>query len=239
MTAAERRICARVRGARQQRPWSIMPFNLLRTTFWLLLLGGMLAGFLRLTCLRWWQVPEDDALLTTSLEPSLSPGDWVLLWRLTAPGFGDLVMCPDPSEPGQIVIGRIAAEGGDELSIDEMGALKVNTLRATSETRCKRSTFEVPHPRTGDPVELQCDIEVLGGVHHKRGLNPSAGVKPAPVNTKVRQGELYLVSDNRYYPFDSRDYGSVPLETCRERVFFRLVSRLGFGDVDARLSLIH
>jgi hypothetical protein len=137
------------------------------------------------------------------------------------------------------VIARIVGEGGDELTIDEEGAVNVNGLRGLSETRCKPGSFEVPHPRTGDPVELQCDIEVLGGVHHKRGRRPSAGVKPAPIKTKIKSGELYLVSDNRYYPFDSRDYGTVPRETCGERVFFRLVSRLGFNDVSTRLSLIH
>lgn len=216
-----------------------MPMNLLRTTFWLLLLVGLFVGFLRLTCLRWWQVPEDDPTLTTSLAPSLDPGDWVVLWRLTPPGFGDLVLCPDPSEPGQIVVGRIVGEGGDELSIDEDGDITVNNVRAVSESRCKETTFEVPNPRTGDPVELQCDIEVLGGVHHKRGRRRAAGVKPMPVHSKIQPGEVYLVSDNRHYPFDSRDYGTMPRELCNERVFFRLVSRLGFGDVRSRLSLIH
>src|SRR6185436_10686055 len=172
------------------------------------------------------------------LAPSLQAGDWVLLWRLTPGGFGDLVLCPDPGEAGQIVIGRIAAEGGDELTVDEDGGLKVNALRAVSETTCKRSTIEVSHPRSGDPVTLRCDIEVLGGVHHKRALRPSGGLKPSPVNVAVKPGQLYLVSDNRYYPFDSRDYGSVPQDSCSETVVFRLVSRLGFGDVDSRLTRI-
>jgi signal peptidase I len=215
-----------------------MPINLFRITFWGLFFLGIVAGIARLTCLRWWQVPEDDPTLTTSLAPSLRAGDWVILWRLTPPGFGDLVICPDPGEAGQIVIGRIAAEGGDHLSVSEEGDMKVNEARAVSETMCKRSTVEVSHPRSGDPVELRCDIEVLGGVHHKRALRPSGGLKPAPVNADVKAGQLYLVSDNRYYPFDSRDYGSVPQDSCPETVVFRLVSRLGFGDVDSRLSLI-
>lgn len=216
-----------------------MVSGLLRTSFWVLLFAGLLVGFARLTSLRWWQVPDDDPTLTTSLAPSVNPGDWVLLWRLTPPGFGDLVMCPDPSEPGQLVIGRIVGEGGDDLTIDEDGSVNVNGLRGMSETRCKQGSVEVPHPRTGDPVELQCDIEVLGGVHHKRGQRPGAGVKPMPVKTKIKAGEIYLISDNRYYPFDSRDYGTLPQETCNERLFFRLVSRLGFGDVSSRLSIIH
>jgi signal peptidase I len=215
-----------------------MPINFLRTTLWLTFVLGVVVGLARLTSLRWWQVPEDDPTLSTSLAPTLRAGDWIILWRLTPPGFGDLVLCPDPGEAGQIVIGRIAAEGGDTLTIDEEGALRVNNIRAASEVRCKQSTLEVSHPRSGDPVELQCDIEVLGGVHHQRARRPRGGLKPMPVSTDVKAGQLYLVSDNRYYPFDSRDYGSVAQETCGERVVFRLVSRLGFRDVNSRLSFI-
>jgi signal peptidase I len=215
-----------------------MPMNLFRTALWGLFFLGILVGLARLTCLRWWQVPEDDPTLTASLAPTLRAGDWVILWRLTPPGFGDLVMCPDPGEAGQIVVGRIAAEGGDHLTVDDDGALRVNEARAVSETTCKRSTVEVSHPGSGDPVELRCDIEVLGGVHHKRALRQAGGLKPMPVNADVPAGQLYLVSDNRYYPFDSRAYGTVPQESCPETVVFRLVSRLGFGDVDSRLSLI-
>ena len=216
-----------------------MPFNFLRGVFWLLLLAGIVVGAARLTCLRWWRVPDDDPTLAASLAPTLSPGDWVLLWRLTPPGFGDLVLCPDPGEAGQVVIGRIVGEGGDRLNVDEDGTIQINNVRQASEGICaRRNVIEVPHPRSGDPIELRCDIEVLGGVHHERARRPAAGVKPAPVKAEVKMGKLYLISDNRYYPFDSRDYGAVPLQSCSETVFFRLVSRLGFSDVQSRLSLI-
>lgn len=216
-----------------------MPFNFLRGLFWLLLLAGIVVGAARLTCLRWWQVPEDDPTLTTSLAPSLAPGDWVLLWRLTPPGFGDLVLCPDPGEAGQVVVGRIVGEGGDHLTVDEDGLIQINNIRQSSEGVCaRRATIQVSHPRSGDPVELRCDIEILGGVHHQRARRPSAGVKPAAVSADVKPGKLFLISDNRYYPFDSRDYGAVPIESCSEAVFFRLVSRLGFSDVASRLSLV-
>ena len=59
-----------------------------------------------------------------------------------------------------------------------------------------------------------------------------------PVKVTVPSGQLYLVSDNRFFPFDSREYGPVPQESCSEAVFFRLVSRLGFGDSEARLTFI-
>ncbi|HKO92841.1 MAG TPA: signal peptidase I [Polyangiaceae bacterium] len=215
-----------------------MPSNLIRNLAWALFFMGILVGVARLTCLRWWQVPEDDPTLTTSLEPTLHAGDWLILWRLTPPGYGDLVMCPDPGEAGEIVVGRIAAESGDRLSIDEDGSLMVNNSRAISERHCKRASFEVSHPRTGAAVELRCDIETLGGVHHQRGLKPQGGLRPMPVNVTVPSGQLYLVSDNRFYPFDSREYGPVPQESCTETVIFRLVSRLGFFDTESRLNLI-
>jgi signal peptidase I len=160
------------------------------------------------------------------------------LWRLTPPGFGDLVVCPDPDEPNEVFIARVAGEEGDSVKVDEDGSLEVNGARMLSEHACKELTFKVENPRTGDAIELRCDIEALGGVHHKRALMPAVGLKPLPIKRKVDPGELFLVSDNRFYPFDSRDFGAVPRERCSETVLFRLVSRLGFSHVGTRLTWI-
>jgi signal peptidase I len=215
-----------------------MPTNLLRAVFWVLLFSGLCVGFARLTSLRWWQVPEDDAELGASVAPTLRPGDWLILWRLTPPGFGDLVLCPDPEEPGEVLIARIAGEEGDTVMVDEDGNLQVNGVRMLSERACKPPTFKVENPRTGDEVELRCDTEVLGGVHHQRGMRPSSSLRPLPINRKVDDGKLFLVSDNRLHPFDSRDFGALPREGCSERIIFRLVSRLGFSHVSTRLTWI-
>ncbi len=216
-----------------------MPSSFLRILLWLGVLFGILVAAARFTCLRWWQVPEDDPTLSASLAPTLRAGDWIILWRLTPPGFGDLVLCPDPSDATQVVLGRIVGQSGDAMEIDEEGMLRVNNLRLRSEQSCNRPTFEVDHPRSGDPVELHCDIETIGGVHHQRAIGGSGGLKAMPVNTKVPKGRLFLVSDNRRFPFDSRQYGSVPEESCTETVVFRLVSRLGFRDVESRLTIVH
>ena len=215
-----------------------MPINLLRNGVWALVFIGLLVGLARLTSLRWWRVPDDDADLAASVAPTLRGGDWLILWRLTPPGIGDLVLCPDPEEPGEVVIGRIAAQGGDTISIKEDGHLLVNDERMRSERACEPSRFVLNHPRSGDEIELRCDIETLGGVHHQRALRPSGGLKPMPIHTEVELGELFLVSDNRFLPFDSRDFGAVPRESCSEAIIFRLVSRLGFSHVASRLSWI-
>jgi signal peptidase I len=203
-----------------------------------MLVVGVLIGSARLTCLRWWRVPENDADLAASVAPTLGPGDWVVLWRLTPPGFGDLVLCPDPEEVGEVVVGRIAAEGGDTLSISADGSLTVNNERMRSEHACKDARVYVEHPRSGEPTEMRCDVETLGGVHHRRARAPSSPIKPPPLKTEVERGHLFLVSDNRTYPFDSRDFGALPNASCSETVIFRLVSRLGFSDARSRLSWI-
>lgn len=215
-----------------------MPLNLLRNLLWAVFAVGLVVGAMRLTCLRWWRVPDDDADLAASVAPTLGPGDWVILWRLTPPGFGDLVLCPDPEEAEEVVIGRIVGEGGDSLSIGESGDLEVNNVRMRSERACHHETFMVDNPRSGEPIELRCDIETLGGVHHQRALMPPSGLRPMPTKVEVEPGELFLVSDNRYHPFDSRDFGAVPKASCSEAIIFRLVSRLGFTHVDTRLSWI-
>lgn len=217
-----------------------MPSSFTRVFGFTVLTLGTIVLVLRLTCLRWWQVPEDDPDLAASIAPTLAPGDWLILWRATSPGFGDLVLCPDPEEPSEVFIGRIAAEGGDTLKIDEMGSLTVNNSRMRSERACETPKFKIEHPRTGAEVELRCDIEALGGVHHQRALvpTPKTPLKPIPMTREVEAGALFLISDNRFFPFDSRDFGPLPQAACKESVLFRLVSRLGFSHVKTRMTWI-
>jgi signal peptidase I len=216
-----------------------MATNIIRFVGFAVVVLGLLVAGLRLTCLRWWQVPEDDPDLAASIAPTLAAGDWVILWRASAPGFGDLVTCPDPENPGDVFIGRIAGEPGDALEVDDTGNITVNKARARSEHACETPKFMVDNPRNGEPVELRCDIELLGGVHHQRALVPSTGgLRPAPVKREVDPGSVFLVSDNRAHPFDSRDFGPVPRASCNETIVFRLVSRLGFSNVRTRLSWI-
>lgn len=216
-----------------------MPNNFLRIIVFTAVVLGVLVGVLRLTSLRWWRVPEDDPDLAASIAPTLSPGDWLILWRATSPGFGDLVLCPDPEDPSEVFVGRIAGEPGDRVRVDELGMITVNNARMRSEVACDPPKFKVANPRSGDEVELTCDIEALGGVRHPRALVPSTGVtRPPAIDREIEPGAIFLVSDNRLYPFDSRDFGLLPEASCNEAIIFRLVSRLGFSDVKARLSWI-
>lgn len=211
--------------------------KLLKFLFWFALVVGVIVGALRLTVLRWWRVPADDPQLVASIAPSLRGGDLVLLWRGSPPSFGDLVVCDSPEYEGEKVIGRIAAEARDSIEI-KREQLTVNGSIVRPETACDERTFIVPHPTTEAEVEQHCDMEALGGRTHMRGQASDSKYPIRDVKTEVGEGMVFLVSDNRLFPYDSRHYGSVDRTTCKETVFFRLVSAQGYFDRDGRFTVV-
>jgi signal peptidase I len=55
---------------------------------------------------------------------------------------------------------------------------------------------------------------------------------------RVEADHLFLLSDNRDIHDDSRDYGTVPLGSCKQRVVFRLWGKGGWADVEHRMTVI-
>jgi signal peptidase I len=211
--------------------------TLVRFLLWTLLILGLLGGILRLTVLRAWRVPTNDPVLEASLRPTMSGGDLILLWRLTEPVFGDLVMCPEPEAPGRVVVGRIVGEAGDTVKL-ESGGVQVNGKPFANERRCDPNEFITIDPDDGSEVTQYCDWEVVANTVHMRGT--TEGHKPPRdySDVDVPPGHVYLLSDNRLFPYDSRDYGPVPRETCRETVVARLWSKEGWVDKEARFTVL-
>lgn len=203
---------------------------------WSLLIAGLLVGILRLTALRWWQLPMNDPELAASVAPSLSGGDWILLWRLTRPGQGDLVLCPDPDNPTNVVIGRIAAEAQDEVVIHGQDVL-LNDRTPDIEYNCTERMFSVVDPDSLETEEIYCDMENINDVLHKRGYSTEKR-KRRSFKKRVESGQVFLLSDNRAHPFDSRHFGTVDRSSCQETIFFRLFSKDGFFDVANRLQAV-
>ena len=208
-----------------------------RFLLWSTIIAAVTVGALRAVAIRWWRLPVNDPWLEASIEPSLRGGDLVVVWRLTPPRYGDLVLCPEPSAPERVVIGRILAEAGDSIVI-EGSSVSVNGHFLPTERACSTPKVSVKHPGNGQPVEQQCDMEKAGGSLHPRASTAGQPTAPARVTTTVPDGRVFLVSDNRYFPFDSRDYGPVERNTCHETVFYRLVGLDGYFDVDRRFTYI-
>jgi signal peptidase I len=210
----------------------------LRFLLWTALLLGALGTLLHFTVLRLWRVPMNDPVLEAALAPTLAAGDLVLLSKVTEPSFGDLVVCPEPDYPERIVVGRVYAEAGDSITFAQ-GKPVVNGKPPKIERQCTPAQFTVIHPdEVGKEIHQQCFWEAMANRLHQTGS--LAGFPPprGGRNVEVPPGHVYLVSDNRLFPYDSRDYGPVLRETCRETVVFRLLSRHGWGDKDARMSMI-
>jgi signal peptidase I len=198
-----------------------------RFVLWtLIVLGGMI-GILRATAIRWWKIPDDDPYLAASIAPTLRGGDWVLLWRLTPPVPGMLVLCPEPNHPDRVVIGRAIGDAEDKVKVQGSQLFLRGRLQE-SEGDCVERSFTVEDPETGTEVVQTCTTEVAVGLRHSRGNAPKHPDKP-DFETTVGEGEFVLVSDNRQYPYDFRDYGAVDRATCKEMVFFRLIGADGFG----------
>jgi signal peptidase I len=206
-----------------------------RVLLWSTLVIGLIVGGLRLFLLKVWVIPSDDKLLGASIAPSLAPGDVVLILTAGTPGFSDLVRCTDPDEPRRFVIARIVGEGGDKVAIDGHN-VKVNEKRASLEHACSPRIVTIEDPNTGAPVEIMCDLETFGGATHKRGMRI---IEASPFERQVPDGFVWLLSDNRAYPDDSRLYGAVKPETCDARIFFRIWSAKGFFDSATRFTYIH
>jgi signal peptidase I len=211
--------------------------KILRVAFWIAAVFGIVVGAARLVAIRWWQVPTDDPILEASLAPTLRGGDWVLLWRATEPHFGSLVVCPDPDNAGRFVVGRILGEGNDKVTIEGL-RVQVNDHDARSESMCAQATFTIKDPQSGTEVDERCDLEAVGGILHMRGGTVSGAMIPVTSTQTVTSGQVFLVSDNRAFPYDSRTYGSIPRNLCKESVFFRLVGARGYMDVDSRFTYI-
>lgn len=190
----------------------------------------------RLTAIRWWKIPEDDPYLVASIAPALRGGDWVLLWRMSAPALGSLALCPEPKHSDRVVVARMISGEGQKLKVSGT-EVEVDDKRLPGEGSCSARRFSVKSPKNGSEIELRCSTEVVNGSVHERG-EAEAVADLAPYEATAGPGEVLLVSDNRRFPYDSRDFGPVDRSTCKETVFFRLIGREGFFHTATRFTFI-
>jgi signal peptidase I len=205
-----------------------------RLLAWVACVVAAVCGALYLLVFDVWTIPGDDPLLAASLQPTLAPGDVLVVFRYRGVDRGNVVRCPDPQAPGRFVVARAMGEGGDKLSIDHE-IVDIEGHHTPSPRACDAPRATVFDPNTNDDVQLDCSIEDYGDMPHPT-LHASARPEP-PTRLTVEQGKWYLVSDDRHVHLDSRDYGQVDAASC-QRVVFRLVGAGGYRDASRRLSVI-
>lgn len=202
----------------------------------LLVLAGLVV---RVVLVDVWTLP-DDPKISAAVAPSLAGGDTILYMKRNKPAFGDLVRCTDPdsspNEPPKYVVGRVVGLFGD--TVDTNGKeLSVNGKRYLGEMVCAEEKMTVPHPTSGATVEIWCDQVSIAGHPHLRGSSDKASIV-TPTKTIVGQGMVFLLSDDRSYHDDSRDFGTVPADSCTGRIVFRLWGKEGMKDEKRRMTFV-
>jgi signal peptidase I len=195
----------------------------------------VVGGVLRALFVEPWTLP-DDPRTSAAVAPSLAGGDTVLFMFRNKPAFGDLVRCKDPDDATRFVVGRVVGLAGDTVDVD--GAeLRVNGTRYIGEMACAERTFTIPHPTAGSTVEITCDQVEIAGHPMFRGVGKVASMD-SPLTKTVGSGMLFLLSDDRSYHDDSRDFGVVPVENCTGRIVFRLWGKDGWSNVQRRMTFV-
>jgi signal peptidase I len=227
-------------GNWRRNNWLVYPVPVGGFIKFVLFLAVVLTGAffaLQATCIEIWTVPSDDPLFSASVMPTLEAGDTVLLWRLGTPRFADLVRCADPQVPGRFVVGRILGEHGDYVKVE--GAVFVNGRIISAAHGCPVGEYAIPHPISGEPTDMRCESEEAGGNDYTRLRLEKPTGPPEKSDSRVPNEHVFIVSDDRPFHYDSRDFGPLPTASCPERIVFRLWSIRGWSDAARRLSMIH
>ncbi len=199
---------------------------------WVVGILAVIILILRLTMFKLWTIPEDQ-VLDSSMRPSLRAGDVVLVMTVGKRSFGQLVRCPDPEDPQRWVVGRIAGTEGDTIEI-EGPSLTVNGTQYNKSDGCG-GPVKVPNPTSGSDVTAVCSRVEMGGGWHYRAF--VTGMESRSSH-KVGAGQLFLLSDDRSFHDDSRDFGTVPADSCQDLIVFRLWGKAGTSDIDSRFTYI-
>jgi signal peptidase I len=201
---------------------------------WILGILGAICLILYIGLFDVWILPTDDPQFVVSVEPTLSGGDTVLIFRHGPPSLPDLVRCADPDAPGRFVVGRIVGTGRDQVEVNGE-SLTVNGSHTPSPRACLRPRMTLRNPATGEDEELACTLQDFGGAEF--GALRLSGHPEPPKVTGVPDGQVYLLSDNRHMHLDSRDFAAVNPDTCK-RIVGRLWGKDGWGDSDKRFTYV-
>jgi len=202
-----------------------------RNLVWLGAILGAIGVLLYLFVFDTWVVPEGDPQLALSVDPLLRPTDRVLTKRGGTPRFAQLARCQNPDGSGRYVVGRAFGFPGDQVQLRDERVV-INGKGIATRFACGEKTM--PHPVSGNPTTLTCSTEDNGTSTYQVLLYPA--MREIDRAAHVSAGKIYLVSDNRHFHQDSRDFGEVDGATC-EAVVFRLWGD-SFVDASRRFNIL-
>jgi signal peptidase I len=146
-----------------------------------------------------------------SMVPNLVAGDVFIVSTVSLLGEGDIAVCENPDDPSELVALRVIGVPGDEISFWR-NHIKLNG-------QVIQHNVEDPiiyiDRTSGEDMEYAVNIaeEYVGGRDFHVALMDRAGGKEMkPV--VVPEDQFYVVGDNRNLSVDSRNFGTIPIESC-------------------------
>ena len=120
----------------------------------------------------------------SSMLPSLSDGDILLALKTKNVDRGDIVVYRGEETDGELIIKRVIALEGDTFEIDEEGVIRI-TYTDEDGNKVNKAIKET-YVNNGESTVI--------------------------TKTTVKQGEVYLLGDNRAVSYDSRTFGAVSIK---------------------------
>jgi signal peptidase I len=162
--------------------------------------------------------------------PTLAPGDHIFAGKWdTTPVRGDLIIFVYPRDPSKDFIKRVVAVAGDRVSVRGATLLVNGNPATTGEAR--PCTFWDLDDRQGTWREVAgtCTPERLGEaswiIAHSGPPSPHGDFPQDAESFTVPAGTVFVLGDHRDNSFDSRFWGTVPLENVKGKALFVWWSR--------------
>lgn len=193
-----------------------------RDYFESILIAVFLALFVRSYVMTGYKVP------TTSMAPTLRPGDFIFSYRLpfgihlpfsgkkilvNPPKHGDIVVFTFPEQPRVNYAKRVIGLPGDRIHIIE-GQLSINGKKLEYDAKEIKSVSDMPGAETQELFEEKNHGPNHLVLYQKNSVKKSFGPLIVP------PGEVFLLGDNRDASDDSRYWGTVPIEKIEGKVLF-------------------
>lgn len=191
-------------------------------------------------------VAQPFVVPTGSLEPSVQPGDFVLvnqyvyglrmpvfgglLWPINLPKRGDIAVFRYPPQPNMLYVKRVIGLPGDHI-IYHRDELTINGEKIKRVCDHKIHTQDVP------VQEIEHCIEHLPGMTHDILISDQDPHRLHHWEWTIPKGYYLMLGDNRRASYDSRFWGLVPEELLVGRVDYILFGVAQSQDL-ARLNRV-
>lgn len=150
---------------------------------------------------------------TSSMQPTIRPGEVLLFERLGTPEPGDIVVLAFLDDPGVLHVKRLIAVGPAEVELVG-GRLYLDGEPASP-----------GQPTLGEWYADDCAPREAIFVQERAGDHQwTAMMEGDHVRTTLREGELWLLGDNRGSSEDSRQWDVIPESLVQGRVIRRVRS---------------